>query len=61
MKTVHNKRILPARQKEKLQKTILFADAKIRKVVLKQDIRQKVVDFFELDNVSRMCPSRDSL
>lgn len=56
------KRILPARQKKRHEKSILKSDVKIREVVLNQYVLQKVVDFFEQDDVSRMCPSqRDSV
>lgn len=52
------KKILPARPKERNYKSILKSDVKVREIVLKQEVRQKVIDFFEQDNVSRMCPSK---
>lgn len=38
--------------------SILKSNTKIREVVLKQEVREKVKDFFERDNVSRMCPAK---
>lgn len=50
--------ILPARPKKRNYKSILKSDPKVREIVLKQEVRQKVIDFFEQDDVSRMCPSK---
>lgn len=44
--------------KEKNDKPILKTDVKDREVVLKPDLRQKVKDFFEKDDISRMCPGK---
>lgn len=56
------KKILPTRPKKINYTSILKSDTKVRKIVLKQEVQQKVIDFFEQDDVSRMCPSkRDSV
>ncbi|CAH1970101.1 unnamed protein product [Acanthoscelides obtectus] len=44
--------------KERTSTSILKSDTKIREVVLKHDIRQKVEDFFQSDDISRMCPAK---
>lgn len=56
------RKILPARPRERNYNSILKSDVKVREIVLRQKVRQKVIDFFEQDDVSRMCPSkRDSV
>lgn len=52
------KRILPTRSKGKNDKSILKSDVKLREIVLKPEVRQKVTEFFERDDVSRMCPAK---
>uniref|UniRef100_A0A6P7GBR5 Uncharacterized protein LOC114340191 n=1 Tax=Diabrotica virgifera virgifera TaxID=50390 RepID=A0A6P7GBR5_DIAVI len=53
------KKILPARLKKTNSKSsLLKSDVKVREIVLKQEVCQKVIDFFEQDDVSRMCPSK---
>ncbi|KAL4705448.1 hypothetical protein ACJJTC_012835 [Scirpophaga incertulas] len=52
------KRILPTRSKGKNDKSILKSDVKLREIVLKPEVRQKVTKFFERDDVSRMCPAK---
>lgn len=44
--------------KEKNNKTILKSDKKVRELVLKPDVRQTIKDFFQKDDVSRMCPGK---
>ncbi|CAH1987621.1 unnamed protein product [Acanthoscelides obtectus] len=44
--------------KERTSTSILKSDTKIREVVLKHDIRQEVEDFFQSDDISRMCPAK---
>ncbi|CAH0552457.1 unnamed protein product [Brassicogethes aeneus] len=44
--------------KERTSTSILKSDTKIREVVLKPGVRQKVIDFFQRDDVSRMCPAK---
>ncbi|OWR46733.1 hypothetical protein KGM_215427 [Danaus plexippus plexippus] len=56
------KKILPTRPKKINHTSILKSDTKVREIVLTQEVQQKVIDFFEQDDVSRMCPSkRDSV
>ena len=49
------KKFLP---KEKNNKSIMTSDAKVREIVLKPEVRQKVINFFERDDISRMCPAK---
>ena len=44
--------------KERTSASILTSNTKTREVVLKPEIRQKVQDFFQRDDVSRMCPAQ---
>lgn len=44
--------------KERTSTSILKSDTKIREVVLTAEVREKVKDFFQRDDVSRMCPGK---
>lgn len=44
--------------KEKNNKTIFKSDQKVRQLVLKPGVRQTIKEFFQKDDVSRMCPGK---
>jgi hypothetical protein len=49
------KKFLP---KERNNKSILKSDTKVREILFKPEVRRRVIDFFERDDVSRMCPGK---